>query len=949
MSEIQQQLEQELEQYYASPASIMQVTLDAVEAATKGEIDIVDATNPFTMLLEASATHAYASIMKMESMSREMYPVMAQQYEDLYRHMSNADYLDRFARPSSSVISIVIPVNTIRDVAIYDTVTGVGKITIPKDSGFLVSGTAWYVHRPIDILVLANGVIQVAYDLTVDSPLIDTMAKVIQYRIVNQTGVEELVIDIPVEQIDVESFESPVSNSTGFSATYAFNDQFYYARAYTLRGGVWEEMNVTHTDQVFDSTQPTLVVKVSDDQLICRLPEVYTLNGTIGDTIRVDVFTTKGLLNIDLSGFRSNEFQGRWTDLNDQTNPYIQPLSNITNMTVFGSSAVISGRDALSLDALRERVIYRSAERRGAITYEELTYLMKDKGFDLGKAKDTITERRYICSRKLPDPKAANVSSPIAVAHAGISVNVDDPDYGYCIKSNTGRYTLTPDALYKEENDKVNLLNVTDYGDVESTEGHEKAIKLNSHKYLYSPFFYVLDAESDVYNTRVYYLDDPKEIGRNFVDVNPGLPFTITTESVNVERIGEYFNITVVAEVPSGLTDLYCQLVYKDVTGSTYRLSLPLNALTDKTVSATFSLRSNLDLNGFNRIGINNMLAGDGTVGIAYLDLESVFDIYYLKATGVPIASLMDGEVSTSGLPPVSVAAHEQTRISLGKYIPRLYAKARAIINPPVYQKHTSNVQRVYTETVYERDANGNLIWTVDPNTNKPVFNILHEIGDPVFDANGDPVWDALEGDPVLDSYGKPIIDVPETVIWEVEPTLFDARYRYATEERSSEYRDSIPKVILDYIEDGVEPVISNLMARTDLDFQPTATASKTIATVDRNQSTVLDTALSFTVRYTLTPHALADGALKAGLAQSAKEVILEALESKTLSMGDLTNRLMDIGGEDVVSVKVDNPILGYDVAELEDDNVRFSLRSELKYRSDGKLSIEDDIVVSFQ
>src|SRR5574344_786178 len=92
-----------------NPGSIQQVSLELLDQYLKGEQDIVDATNPFMKLLEASAINTASFIISNEVTTRAQYPSCAQTMEDLYLHMSDKDYIDRFASPASTKFTIVVP------------------------------------------------------------------------------------------------------------------------------------------------------------------------------------------------------------------------------------------------------------------------------------------------------------------------------------------------------------------------------------------------------------------------------------------------------------------------------------------------------------------------------------------------------------------------------------------------------------------------------------------------------------------------------------------------------------------------------------------------------------------------------------------------------------------------------------------------------------------------
>ena len=187
-----------------------------------------------------------------------------------------------------------------------------------------------------------------------------------------------------------------------------------------------------------------------------------------------------------------------------------------------------------------------------------------------------------------------------------------------------------------------------------------------------------------------------------------------------------------------------------------------------------------------------------------------------------------------------------------------------------------------------------------------------------------------------------------ERLIWEIEPLLLDAKYKVATSSSAMVYRDAIPDTILGYLEHDIKQIIPTLMARTDLAFQPTASMGFVDTMVDAGNVIRIDSGLSFKVRYMLTSSGYADLALRKEIVNNTKTIILETLDNPTISMGKLTARLMEGGGDHIVSVNIDNPIKGYDVATLLDDNAQFSIKTQLVALSNGTLDILDAVEVTF-
>lgn len=951
MTNVRTTIEKELDQYYHTPAAIQQVALDYLEAATNGEIDIVDPSNPFMFLLEASAVNTHTGIVKGEAVARQLYPLLATEYSDLYHHMSDVDYLDRFASPGRTVFTVVIPLASFKQHAITNTLSGVKKLTIPRDTQFTVGGYYWYTHTPIDVVMAQNGVVQVYYDLSAKSPLVNNETNILEYTIINNAGIDEIVIRIPVEQIQVSTSSLPVSSSTGFNTTIPYVDSFYYVRAYQKYDSTsdWEEIIVTHSDQVYDAGRTTLRATVTPGVIKLQLPEIYLSTGNVGETIRVDVFTTKGVISVNLADYAPSDFTGKWQDIGNPKNVYITPLININDITVFAMDPAITGRKELSFDDLRDRVIYRGGESRASITFKELSFQLSDRGYTLTKGKDTVTERQYICSRALPVPTGTKVSTPIGVRHGRTVIDTARTDITNSVNNNGIRKTITNRALFKEYNGTVNLVSDVDINRINAMDNDALAIELNNNKYYRTPFIYILDPADDLYSIRAYHISAPKEVTRSFITNNSALSYAVNTKYISVTRIGDTFRVIFEAEGPTGLVNIGAQLMYTDATGKVYIMNAYQQPLTDKTFTITFDLETTLDVSTDKRIEISNFLGQTNIEESAYLDLISNFDIYYFKVDDDEPASLFDSEFDRSIFTNRVVGVtHEVCQIKFGDELTHFHTRARAVIVPPVFAKYTEAVPMTYDKCVYARDSEGVPIWTTNATTGKPEFTVLHHKGDTVLDENGEVVNKHNIGDIILDNAGYPTVEEDERLIWEIEPFLLDAKYYYATSSGAVAYRSSIPDIVLGYLSQDIDSLSGSLMARTELVFQPTASVGSVPVNVDGKETIMMDTALRFNVNYMLEPGAYEDSALRKGLISYTKEVIIETLEKPPFALSELVTKLRTNGGDYIVDVAVENPIGGYNVGILLPENTKFSIVADLVPLSNGTMDIVDAVNVTF-
>jgi hypothetical protein len=187
-----------------------------------------------------------------------------------------------------------------------------------------------------------------------------------------------------------------------------------------------------------------------------------------------------------------------------------------------------------------------------------------------------------------------------------------------------------------------------------------------------------------------------------------------------------------------------------------------------------------------------------------------------------------------------------------------------------------------------------------------------------------------------------------ERMVWEIEPVLLDARYRFADTDVLETYRSDVVDSVLDSLEQDIDVISKDMMARTKLVLQPTATIGEVTGIVDGKSTVVVDTSIAFTINYMLVPGAYEDSSIRKELTKSTKTIINSVLTDSTLSLGELISRLKINGGSNVVDVDIGSPLGDYNVVTLIPGNGRFSIKSEIRPLSNGKLTIADALEVTF-
>lgn len=937
------QFKQELDLYYRSPESIDATTMDILEQALDEKLNIVDPSSPFIFLLEASTIHTSAAMNSFDTSMRRTYPKLASSMDELYNHLSDADLMGRFAAPSRTNLVISIPVEVLRENAVWDTGRAVFRLRMPKDTVIRYGGVNWMIHYPVDLLISQSGAIQAAYDFTQETPLKASSELNLTYHTVQKVNGTFFYLTLPVEQISVTTETAAVSPSAPYNSKIPLTDDFLYVRAYHRQsGGGWVEMETTHSLSVYDSAKPTMGLRVLDSTLTVSIPAIYSVNEALGDTIRVDTFTTRGAMDLDLSDYSSADASIYWQDLNGDTSPYEEALASINTLDIYAPSEVVSGRAALSFTELKDRVIYRSDSSRVAITNIELTYRLKDLGYELSRMKDSIAGRVFTCKRDLSEDGEKGIG--VRIAETIIDSSLDG--YGTSLTTKNDRITVSNRAVYKNTGSGTVILTDAEKEQLLlNREGNsEDFLKaMNEGNLFYSPFFYVLDKAFGAYLARPYHLDDVYVSGRGFKDANVGLPYAFYSVDADLKREGETYILTVEATAPEGITGFIGQLQFEDSAGQVFYKNSDTVTYDGNTVFLSFKLTTTFDIDQEDRLEFTNFTAMGGTVSALPIPLSPEFNLFFMQESELDVDSVFDHLIEPLDTDWVAVS-QESISVVLGKSLDGLFSWADVTLTAPVYETYGSDIPTTRPSDVYETDDEGKLVFNVGEDGLEG--NLLHRKGDVVLDEEGEPIIARFKGERVFEN-GSYIIKEPSRMVWSFEPITLDARYRFATSTAAAAKREKEASRVSLYLENDIRPLEDVLAARTELVFQPNNSTGTASAEVDGGILDTLDTALSFKVNFTLSATGFADQALKSHITKACSTKLKEVLYSNTFTLSRLVSSLHGLSDE-IINVYVDNPLGEWSMACIVSKDKVFSLRSSMVLYGNGIYDVVDDLTVTF-
>lgn len=746
-------LQRAIERVKFNPLNIQRVMLEELEAMTKGEVRIVNATNPFLFLLEGATTVASVGMAEQLSLSRKLYPSNAQTFDDLYLHMSDTDYVGVFANPSQTTFFVLISKDEVINKAVSVDQVSFRKITIPRHTEFVISDTKFTTQYPIDIRVSANGGITVTYDTSRPSPVKALESNVVNWFITTIGGVDYIYIAVPVQQMAIKSQIEPVTASAGFKKKYEFDDEFFHLRAFIKNAvGEWTEIVTTHTEQVYDPQTPTVALRVIDNVVSVLVPQIYLTNDLIRDEIRLDLYTTKGMLEMDLSDFDGADFSANWVDHDEENNGrYSAPLNSFSALAVYSDKLVTGGNDGLTFDQLRERVVMNSLGPQNVpITNAQLETRLGNLGFDIVKNLDVVTNRQFLVTRGLPTPPESEGVSAASATMLLLQATFNNlGQMAAVVLDNGNRITVLPRTVYRNSNGIITVIDQAWVDSVFNQSAEARAATVNADNLLFSPFHYVLDINDDQFESRPYSLNSPEVISKFFVAENETTLVQASVEAYQIsyrpDDSGYWLELVTFTDdafksLPDANVSAQISFFSEAENRRVWMTADYKEQLSSGEYLFRFHITSNFDVTADHKLITTSFKFDDNADRNIGLSLDTTFDVAIVAMNHEPVdlqPSSVDQVVNSFYLPAATNhvgVSHEKVRINVGSYLRTLWARSRSVISAEQYQTYALDVYATYEADVYERDIAGNIVVGWDSLTQTLTYNKLHSIGEPVLD-----------------------------------------------------------------------------------------------------------------------------------------------------------------------------------------------------------------------
>lgn len=951
-----------------NPTAVQRASLQRLRDVRDGLVDMPDATSPFAWSIENSAVNTSAFIEADTLLTRRQYASSAQTVEDLYLHMSDKDFVDRFATPAHGEFMLMIEERALERAFVADPITGVARLIIPRNTEFVIDGYHFSIQYPIEIKRLNLRSYQVTYITDKVSPLTTLTTNVLETTIARpRRDVSFLRIKIPADQFWIKSVTQPLTSAKLFKKTIPFEDSFYYARVYFKNNNSlskWQEIRTTHTDQTYDPTVPIAVLKVLPGELEVSVPQIYFSNGAISGSIRVDIYQTKGQMSLSMLNYNADSFEARFRAVDKaEMTAEVSRLTNISEMMVYSESVINSGTDELPFEELRRRVINNTTGARdNPITNVQWEDSLKSNGFSIVKDVDVVTNRTYLATRDLIPPFDERLITAAATNMQALITTMKELSKHPAVYDNGPRITLTPDLVYRLNNGKMEVVSAATVMAMVNAEPDETAKRVNAEQFVYSPFHYVVDSENQQSKLRPYYMDSPMSDIRQFIDNNDTTQLLANTELHTINKTSFGYRLTVQVKGNDAYKNMpddriFAQMYYvpEGEVSAAFCNGQLVKRTDDGGAVFIFDFHTKFDIevkDGKHLMSLSSFTMANLTGRLTRADLNQDFRVIFgtfdkINPAWVPHA--IDNHIGQFMLPNYGYAITEESfKLKFGTFLNNLWAGNRSFPSPRNTLRYDSDVPALWPEDVF-KVVDGS-IFHLDENNNV-IYNFEHRKGDPMLNEDGSPKYSHRKGDEIKDPVtGEPIPISELEVARQLDILVVEGPYYFSTDPSSSRYKDSFVAAMVDWIIDDLARIRKQGLDQTFIYFYPKANMGN-LQVVGENGSLVyINANQSLKVRLFVKEQVIKNSDLRDSLTKDAVRVIDAEFKKNTVSVSNIETAQGKVFGEDVLGIEVSG--LGgsanYQTISMLSIGDRLSIRKRLTAQSDGKLIVEEDVTVEF-
>ena len=950
-----------------NPMNVASMALAEIQERLGGTHVVADPNSPFCHLLEFGSSINAACIQAVDETLPGLFSQRAESMEDLYHHMSDYDYLKLYSNPAQVTLTMILPKRYLATNAETFN-SNYKKVTIPKDTIFMIGRYSFGLYYPIDILINTNsGTFTVVYDTSVTNPLHALTKNLIDKYDETYRGMDCLMMNFPVYQFSRSIIEESAIGETGFAKKYVYNDKFYAVRIFSYKDKKYTELAQTESKVVYDVQKPTALVRVLPEEQKVKIviPQIYFDQGVIGSKLYIEFYTTMGDINIDTTSLRTASIAMNFKVKSKDTTNYSTILNSVPFdiPVVITSDNISGGSDAIDVDTLRYRVVNDMLYDSVPITENDLSGYLEDNDFYLRKYIDNVTDRIYYAYRVLQDATGAIVPSISLPMQLKASYTSDHSSF---VGQSDDSITILPTTIYKYNSDTNDCTPLTDdeMAAIGAMDKKELCETLNNSQYFKSPYHLRVSLANRYPEAISYDLMSPKVNRVMFDAENYDIALKMITFEAYASQmddgVGGYrIEIAVYKSDDVLALDENNLLVYITTkTSNGYWVGLQaewVQKINETRDLYRFDIDTNYHLSESDEIAITNFQNETIILSEHMIPLTTDFHIVFMVRRsavtgeyGDSTAQIVEGVPDTYNENYVALS-RQYINITLGRSLGSVIRNNIEVSNTTVtYATWDHDVPLCYEEDVYTYDSEGNLVYETDDEGNM-TLKIAHKAGEQYVDTSGKLVYLHKTGDVRYDAAGEPVVAVDRDKLYYVDMMFIDAKV-FASEKSSElDFVSEMYNTLAGYF-NTIYNLHDQLLERTQLYFRCVRSTGTATFNLGDGVTIKESVELSFKINCYVPSYVKKSEAIQETIRARTCEAIDDAIKTKTISMLEIfqavKSKLSDyIDHFDLLGI---NGISSLQTFTILDEDAQPSIARKLVLTEDNVLLLDNDIDITF-
>lgn len=945
----------------SDPINVQKIVLDDVFDRYNNNYTIVDPNNVALHLIEMTSTLTANFAFAEEQAFNSTNALRAQTTEDLAKNMSDYDYVNQYSTPATTTIVMTLDKVYLEENAL-DYNENYKKVIIPKDTIFTISNLTFGIYYPIEIRInKTTGTPLVVFDTSSDNPLHSLKQNIIPFTEQEVLKMKLLILKIPVYQFSRSIIVEDLIPEKGFAKKYSFTDKFYAVRLFTEKNNKTIELHQTLSQNSYDPYDPTARLQIDpmSNKFSINIPQVYFTSKQMGAKLTLEVFTSKGALDIDISSLAAESIKVNF-NLSKNSNEFSKILSMIPTILVApATDKIVGGSNGYTFEEMRTRVINNAFHTSVLVTPMDFEKYFSDTGFKILRYKDDLTNLTYFGYRELTDKSGSIV--PAMTSYIDLRESFVNT-VSTILKNLDDTYTILPKTLYKYNHSSQACIPVDDvvlqqFSQMSKLELIEE---FNSELYTRSPFHIRLIPDGRYPKVASYNLLNPILSDLLFEKENPNITAQMVATAGAVyhqnEGSGGYrvqFMITKssdLLELPE--EDIYIHMYTQASDGMFVGTRLQLVNKLDNNFIYECILDTDYCISRDHTLNITT-LKDDTTEWDHFVPLTNEYHLVFLvKSDHFPLAitesSLYTG-VDTATRMNHLVMLRQKCTISLGYSLEDvIYNNINLQWSGKRYATHPIDVIMTYPYDVYETDENNIPVIQLDNETCKATLNPTHLKGDPIYDDTGMPVYKHRAGDVVYDSFGEPVVTEDRVIIYYINALMFDAKLYLSEHPTQLEYRNNLPATLENYFT-TLRNASELLLERDLLYFRPIRTMGNSQFNIGDSVIITMPLNMKFKLRCHVNSAIVNDAVLREAIELSIIDLIEPEISNPSISLTEIAKYIKSkvdyIESIDVLGINGDTTL---QTLKIVDESVRPSISQELYLTKNNLLAIRKSVEIEF-